>query len=607
MPASFDLTLLFDNDFADLFEVRGERRPRRGVGSEQAARPDRRRAGIWRARRASHGSPRCISIRGRRGCRRQRRDPIISSSSRRPVTSLFVTVSCNKPIMQKPVPFFRGLLAHRREMRTARPGAATIETSNNIFNEVLCQAMADLNMLMTETPQGRYPYAGIPWYSTTFGRDGLITALQMLWVDPRIAKGVLKRLAAVPGQDGRSIGRRRAGQDPARDARRRDGGAARGAVRALLRQRRSRRRCSCCWPGSICERTGDDRDACASCGRRSRRRLQWIDGPGDPDGDGFIEYQRATEQGLRNQGWKDSFDAIFHADGALAEGNIALCGGAGLCVRRPSGLPRARRAGSALRTGRLSSMTEAEAAAPSGSRTRSGARTSAPMRWRSTAPSSRAGCARPMPASCCSAASSPRPRTTVAADLMSQCFFSGWGIRTVARGRAPLQSDVLSRRLDLAARQCADRARFFALRPRSARWRICSRVCSMPRATWSCGGCRSCSAASSASAGADRCSIRWPARRRRGPARRRSRCWRPRSGSNSTPRAARSGCAIRACRNSSTRWCCATSQLGASSVDLRLRRHGERGVARSVAHTRPNPGVDRADALKRRLHEAERG
>src|SRR5205807_112658 len=83
-------------------------------------------------------------------------------------TALFVAVSCNKPIMHKPVPFFRGLLAHRREMRRSTSGAASIETSNDIFNEVLCQAMADLNMLMTETPQGRYPYAGIPWYSTTF-------------------------------------------------------------------------------------------------------------------------------------------------------------------------------------------------------------------------------------------------------------------------------------------------------------------------------------------------------------------------------------------------------------------------------------------------------
>src|SRR5947199_3504082 len=86
-------------------------------------------------------------------------------------------------------------MAHRREMRRSTGGVTSIETSNNIFNEVLCQAMADLNMLLTETPQGRYPYAAIPWYSTTFGRDGLITAMQMLWLDPRIARGVLRRLA----------------------------------------------------------------------------------------------------------------------------------------------------------------------------------------------------------------------------------------------------------------------------------------------------------------------------------------------------------------------------------------------------------------------------
>ena len=68
-------------------------------------------------------------------------------------------MSCNKPAVHKPAPFFRGLLAHRREMRRSTAGATSIETSNNIFNEVLCQSMADLNMLMTETPQGRYPYA----------------------------------------------------------------------------------------------------------------------------------------------------------------------------------------------------------------------------------------------------------------------------------------------------------------------------------------------------------------------------------------------------------------------------------------------------------------
>lgn len=318
--ASFDLTLLFDNDFADLFEVRGERRPRRGIGSGKLLGPTDvalEYRGLDEQTRitALHFDPRPTRLSVNAATYHFDLEP-------GRVTSLFVAVSCNKPIMQKPVPFFRGLLAHRREMRNCSAGAASIETSNNIFNEVLCQAMADLNMLMTETPQGRYPYAGIPWYSTTFGRDGLITALQMLWVDPRIARGVLKRLALFQAKD----------VDPLADAA--PGKILhemRGGEMAALREVPFAH-----YYGSVdstplfvllaglyLERTGDV-ETLRELWPAVEAALQWIDGPGDPDRDGFVEYQRATEEGLRNQGWKDSFDAIFHADGRLAEGNIAL-------------------------------------------------------------------------------------------------------------------------------------------------------------------------------------------------------------------------------------------------------------------------------------------
>src|SRR5438046_1942631 len=318
--ASLDLRLLFDSDFADLFEVRGEQRARRGIGGGKLLGPadallEYKGLDAVTRSMALHFDPRPTRLAVNAATYHLELAPHQTSS-------LFFAASCNKPTSFEPAPFFRGLLAHRREMRRSTAGATSIETSNNIFNEVLCQSMADLNMLMTETPQGRYPYAGIPWYSTTFGRDGLITALQMLWVDPRIAQGVLRRVAffqakavdpladAAPGQILHEI---------------------RGGEMAALREVPFAQ-----YYGSVdstslfvllaglyVERTGDD-ETLAELWPAIEAALRWIDGPGDPDKDGFVEYQRATEQGLANQGWEDSFDAIFHADGQLAEGYIAL-------------------------------------------------------------------------------------------------------------------------------------------------------------------------------------------------------------------------------------------------------------------------------------------
>jgi glycogen debranching enzyme len=314
------LTMLFDSDFADLFEVRGLQRERRGIITRQAVRP----------------ATTVLSYKGLDAHLRQTVltfDPPpteISATTAsysldlapKEVTAICCTIGCGAPEPPKPVPFARGLRAAHRNRRAVSSNAATVETSNDLLNEVLCRSMSDLYMLMTNTPQGRYPYAGIPWYSTTFGRDGLITALQMLWFDPRIAQGVLRRLAAYQAKT----------DDPASDAQpgkilheMREGemAALREVPFGLYYGSVDATPLFVMLAGIYAERTGDDA-ILVELWPAIEAALAWIDGAGDSDGDGFLEYYRATERGLANQGWKDSQDAIFHADGRLAQGPIAL-------------------------------------------------------------------------------------------------------------------------------------------------------------------------------------------------------------------------------------------------------------------------------------------
>ena len=429
LPASFDLTLLFDNDFADLFEVRGEKRPRRGIGSSKLRGPadvgfeyhglDGKSRGT-----ALHFDPRPTRLAVNAATYHLDLAP-------QQISALFVAVSCNKPAAFKPERFFRGLLAHRREMRRSTAGAASIETSNNIFNEVLCQSMADLNILMTDTPQGRYPYAGIPWYSTTFGRDGIITALQMLWIDPRVARGVLKRLAFYQAKT----------VDPLADA---EPGKIlhemRGGEMASLREVPFAQ-----YYGSVdatalfvllaglyVERTGDD-EILVELWHSIEAALRWIDGAGDPDRDGFVEYQRASEEGLANQGWKDSYDAIFHADGRLAEGYIALAEVQGYVFAAKQLAARC-----AARLGKIDMAQKLEAEAQrlaerfeqafwcdelgTYALALDGAKQPCRVRTSNAGQLLFSGMVR-----------EDRARM-VAADLMRPHFFTGWGIRTVALG-----------------------------------------------------------------------------------------------------------------------------------------------------------------------------
>jgi glycogen debranching enzyme len=313
------LSILFANDFADLFEVRGARRQRRGTQTSQQRGNDQ----VLLNYHGLDGKLRRTTLTfdpppNRLATNAAAYELHIPPGETRPI---FVAAGCSET-EKGPAPFLRALIASRRQLRNATRGRTSAETSNDLFNEMLCRSAADLEMLMTKTPQGRYPYAGIPWFSTTFGRDGLITAMQMLWWSPDVAKGVLHRLAAYQART----------TDPEADA---EPGKIlhemRGGEMAALHEvpfglyygSVDSTPLFVLLAGLYLERTGDV-STIKGLWPSIEAALKWMAGPGDPDGDGFVEYKRATEQGLANQGWKDSNDAIFHADGSLAEGEIAL-------------------------------------------------------------------------------------------------------------------------------------------------------------------------------------------------------------------------------------------------------------------------------------------
>jgi glycogen debranching enzyme len=424
-PITVQLSLAFGNDFADLFEVRGIRRERRGTMRSEV----------------TSGSNVLLDYEGLDGVKRQSLltfDPPPSKLSTSVASyrltlapgerkSLFAGVQCNS--QARPAPFFRAMTASFRELKTRTGYAATIETSNDLFNQVLCRSMADLYMLVTDTPQGPYPYAGIPWYSTTFGRDGLITAMQMLWCDPGIARGVLRRLAAYQAttsdplsdaEPGKILHEMRAGEMAA--LREIPFGLYYGSVDStplfvLL-------------AGLYVERTGDV-DTLRELWPHIEAALGWIDGPGDPDGDGFVEYHRATDDGLVNQGWKDSQDAVFHADGHLADGPVALAEVQGyVFAAKQLAADCAERLGDAakaqtLRTqaGRLAEQFEEAFWCPdigTYALALDGAKRQCAVRTSNAGQVLFTGIARPDRAA------------QVAAGLMQPQFFNGWGIRTVA-------------------------------------------------------------------------------------------------------------------------------------------------------------------------------
>jgi glycogen debranching enzyme len=430
-PVNLTLTLVFDNDFADVFEVRGLRRPRRGKIERLVAGRARTLLTYYgldvKLRQTSIGfDPQPSELLETAATYRL-------SLAARQTASLFCCVSCGNPELPQTVSFSRGVRAIYRRQHIISHHATTVATSNPIFNEIVCRSVADLRMLSTDTPQGPYPYAGIPWYSTTFGRDGLITALQMLWLDPSLARGVLHRLAALqakvddPGSDaqpGKILHEMRAGEMA----------ALREVPFALYYGTVDSTPLFVLLAGLYAKRTGDY-ETIRAIWPNLEAALAWIDGPGDHDRDGFIEYHRETADGLVNQGWKDSFDAVFHADGRLAEGPIALAEVQGYVYAAKKALARcAAQIGRGEHARALDAQADRLAARFEESFWSQDLGTYALALDGAKAPclvrSSNAGQV------LFSGIARPEHAREVAAMLLTPQFFSGWGIRTIARREA---------------------------------------------------------------------------------------------------------------------------------------------------------------------------
>jgi glycogen debranching enzyme len=308
-------------DFADIFEVRGTRRERRG------------------RRLDDEFTERSVLLRyeGLDGVLRQTRiecDPApaqISSTELRFEVSLaprqaagfHLSIACNPDSGRVALGYERAMAGAETELKATCTDVCQIASSNDRLTRWVRRSSADIEMMTMGNPEKDYPYAGVPWFSTVFGRDGIIVALEMLWVAPWMAKGVLQLLASTQAteidpeseaQPGKILHETRRGEMA--NLGEVPFGKYYGSIDSTP--------LFIMLAGAYLEYTGD-RKFLMHLRPHLELALEWMNRYGDVDGDGFIEYQRHGNKGLIQQGWKDSNDSVFHSDGRLAEPPIALC------------------------------------------------------------------------------------------------------------------------------------------------------------------------------------------------------------------------------------------------------------------------------------------
>ena len=221
-------------------------------------------------------------------------------------------------------PVERAMPAER--LKKWRRDVPLLETDDEDLRMVVTRSLEDLGALRIfdpDHPERAVVAAGAPWFMTLFGRDSLLTSQMALLVDPDLALGTLQTLARFQGTDvdprteeepGRILHEMRFGEAASLSL---EGGAVYyGTADAtplfvmLLGELR---------------RWGLAKEVVDQLLPHADAAMDWIVDFGDRDGDGYVEYQRSSDRGLENQGWKDSFDGIRFANGDLPRTPIALC------------------------------------------------------------------------------------------------------------------------------------------------------------------------------------------------------------------------------------------------------------------------------------------
>jgi glycogen debranching enzyme len=319
---NLEISLDFDSDFADIFEVRGVLRKAHGttlpveISSEGVCIKYFGLDNVMREFILEFSVPTPYLLERRLSYRLA-----LNPNEEKTFTFKFKCNSGDLVLKSEDLSYEVARLQNQHSVTKSRDRQCEVLSSDKAFNNWLHRSMSDLEMLTTSLESGPYPYAGIPWFCTIFGRDGLITALQTLWFNPDIAKGVLLNLARTQSLE----------NNPHFDA----------EIGKILHEARFGEMVALKevpfqhYYGSVDStplfvilagrylKTTGDFETVKSIWPSIEKALEWIEKDADCDGDGFIEYIKKSEKGLENQAWKDSSDSVSHSDGELAQAPIA--------------------------------------------------------------------------------------------------------------------------------------------------------------------------------------------------------------------------------------------------------------------------------------------